>query len=139
MSLTQSVRDQVRGSVIPRTVIGPLVDTSTVAVVSSVPARNPAARATISGLTLDATAAHLARAALESVAYQTLDLLDAMRADMNGIGTGVTGAAAIASAAPFRLGSTSLRGDINGGGEVLRLRSSGGGVRITGIPRSASR
>ena len=39
-------------------------------------------------------------------------------------------------AAPFRQGSTSLRGDINGGGEVLRLRSSGGGVRITGIPRS---
>jgi DUF4097 and DUF4098 domain-containing protein YvlB len=28
-------------------------------------------------------------------------------------------------------GSTSLRGDLNGGGPVLRLRSSGGGVRIT--------
>ena len=29
----------------------------------------------------------------------------------------------------------SLRGDINGGGAMLRLRSSGGGVRITGIPQ----
>ena len=47
---------------------------------------NPGARATISGLTLDATAAHVARAALESVAYQTLDLLDAMRADTGGTG-----------------------------------------------------
>ena len=42
---------------------------------------NPHARGLICGLTLDATAAHLARAALESVAYQTLDLLDAMAAD----------------------------------------------------------
>ncbi len=41
----------------------------------------PDARGLICGLTLDATAAHLARAALESVAYQTLDLLDAMAAD----------------------------------------------------------
>ncbi len=39
---------------------------------------------------------------------------------------------------PFR-SSTSLRGDLNGGGAVLRLRSSGGGVRITGTPRSAAR
>ncbi len=42
---------------------------------------NPDARGLISGLTLDATAAHLARAALESVAYQTLDLINAMRED----------------------------------------------------------
>ena len=41
----------------------------------------PDARALICGLTLDATGAHLARAALESVAYQTLDLLAAMSAD----------------------------------------------------------
>ena len=41
----------------------------------------PDARALICGLTLDATGAHLARAALESVAYQTLDLLTAMTAD----------------------------------------------------------
>ena len=41
----------------------------------------PDARGLICGLTLDAGAAHLARAALESVAYQTLDLTDAMAAD----------------------------------------------------------
>jgi glycerol kinase len=41
----------------------------------------PHARGLISGLTLDVTGAHLARAALESVAYQTLDLTDAMAAD----------------------------------------------------------
>ncbi|GAA4711628.1 glycerol kinase GlpK [Sphingomonas lutea] len=39
------------------------------------------ARGAIHGLTLGAGAAHLARAALEAVAYQTLDLLEAMRAD----------------------------------------------------------
>jgi glycerol kinase len=42
---------------------------------------DPDARGLICGLTLDATAAHIARAALESVAYQTLDLADAMRRD----------------------------------------------------------
>ena len=42
---------------------------------------DPNARALISGLTLDATAAHLARAALESVAYQTYDLTSAMAKD----------------------------------------------------------
>jgi len=39
------------------------------------------ARGAIYGLTLGATGAHLARAALEAVAYQTLDLIEAMRAD----------------------------------------------------------
>lgn len=39
------------------------------------------ARGSIHGLTLGATAAHLARAALEAVAYQTLDLTDAMWGD----------------------------------------------------------
>ncbi len=43
---------------------------------------DPDARGLICGLTLDATAAHLARAALEAVAYQTMDLVDAMRADI---------------------------------------------------------
>ena len=38
----------------------------------------PDARGAIYGLTLDAGAAHLARAALESVAYQTFDLVEAM-------------------------------------------------------------
>ena len=42
---------------------------------------DPHARGLICGLTLDASASHIARAALESVAYQTLDLLDAMVAD----------------------------------------------------------
>jgi glycerol kinase len=39
------------------------------------------ARGLICGLTFDASGAHLARAALESVAYQTLDLVEAMRRD----------------------------------------------------------
>lgn len=39
------------------------------------------ARGAILGLTLGSTAAHVARAALESVAYQTMDLIDAMVAD----------------------------------------------------------
>jgi glycerol kinase len=41
----------------------------------------PAARGLICGLTLDAGSAHLARAALEAVAYQTLDLTEAMARD----------------------------------------------------------
>ncbi len=40
------------------------------------------ARATLSGLTRGTTRREIARAALESVGYQTRDLLDAMRADM---------------------------------------------------------
>jgi glycerol kinase len=44
---------------------------------------NPDARGLICGLTLDSTQAHVARAALESVAYQTLDLINAMREDAN--------------------------------------------------------
>ena len=39
------------------------------------------ARGTIMGLTRGSTAAHIARAALESIAYQSADLLNAMRAD----------------------------------------------------------
>ena len=42
---------------------------------------DPQARGLICGLTFSATAAHLARAALESVAYQTLDLARAMASD----------------------------------------------------------
>lgn len=40
---------------------------------------------------------------------------------------------------PFRKPTTSLRGDLNGGGETLRLRTSGGGVRILGARASAAR
>jgi glycerol kinase len=41
----------------------------------------PEARATITGLTRDSTAAHITRAALEAQAYQTLDLMEAMTND----------------------------------------------------------
>lgn len=42
---------------------------------------NPDARGLIAGMTLDTTADHIVRATLESIAYQTRDLVDAMRAD----------------------------------------------------------
>jgi len=42
---------------------------------------DPDARGAIFGLPLDATGAHLARAALEAVAYQTFDLMQAMARD----------------------------------------------------------
>jgi glycerol kinase len=42
---------------------------------------DPDARGAIFGLTLGATQAHLARAALEAVGYQSMDLADAMTAD----------------------------------------------------------
>ncbi len=41
------------------------------------------ARGTIAGLTRGSTKAHIARAALESIAYQTADVLDAMHQDAN--------------------------------------------------------
>ena len=47
------------------------------------------ARGAIFGLTLDATGAHLARAALEAVAYQTFDLVEAMEKDGGAQGTAV--------------------------------------------------
>jgi glycerol kinase len=42
---------------------------------------NQDARGTITGLTRGSTASHIARAALESIAYQTMDVLKAMEAD----------------------------------------------------------
>ena len=42
---------------------------------------NPDARGTMVGLTRGTKAAHIARAALESIAYQTMDVLKAMEAD----------------------------------------------------------
>ena len=42
---------------------------------------DPDARGLIAGLTRGATAGHVARAALEGIAYQVADVLDAMRAD----------------------------------------------------------
>ena len=46
-----------------------------------VPHWDPYARGTIVGITRGTTSAHIARAALESIAYQVADLLDAMAAD----------------------------------------------------------
>ena len=43
---------------------------------------DPAARGLIAGLTRRSTAAHLARATLESIAHQVCDLIDAMNADL---------------------------------------------------------
>ncbi|MSP72097.1 MAG: glycerol kinase [Myxococcales bacterium] len=43
----------------------------------------PEARGLITGLTRGTTAAHLARATLEGIAYQTFDVLDAMQKDLN--------------------------------------------------------
>lgn len=45
---------------------------------------NPDARGALFGLTRDSGPKELARAALESVGYQTLDLIDAMRSDSGG-------------------------------------------------------
>lgn len=42
---------------------------------------NPNARGTISGITRGTTKAHIARAAVEAMAYQTKDVVDAMQAD----------------------------------------------------------
>ena len=46
---------------------------------------DPDARGAILGLTRDSGVAQIVRAALESVAYQTADLVDAMAADMRGV------------------------------------------------------
>ena len=45
------------------------------------PQWDPAARGTIVGLTRGSTRAHIARAALEGIAFQTADLIDAMQRD----------------------------------------------------------
>jgi len=44
---------------------------------------DPGARGLIYGLTRDSTAGHIARATLEGMAFQVVDLVDAMRADAN--------------------------------------------------------
>lgn len=49
------------------------------------PQWNAEARGAIVGLTRDTSAAHLVRAGLEAVAYQTADLLDALKADGAGL------------------------------------------------------
>ncbi|MBC7987888.1 MAG: glycerol kinase GlpK [Sphingomonadaceae bacterium] len=49
----------------------------------------PDARGLLTGMTLDTSAAHIVRATLESVAFQTRDLVDAMRADEAGETSGL--------------------------------------------------
>lgn len=44
---------------------------------------DPHARGALFGMTRDTTKAHIARAALESIAFQSVDLLDAMKKDSN--------------------------------------------------------
>lgn len=44
---------------------------------------NQHARGTVTGLTRGSNASHIARAAVESIAYQTMDVLNAMEADSN--------------------------------------------------------
>lgn len=46
------------------------------------------ARGAILGLTRGATRAHIVRAALEAIAFQTRDMVDAMRADLEALGPG---------------------------------------------------
>ena len=53
---------------------------------------DPDARGAIVGLTRDAGAAEIARAALDAVCYQTRDLLDAMARDMKAAGLGAPAA-----------------------------------------------
>jgi glycerol kinase len=44
---------------------------------------DPYARGSLTGITRGTTGGHIARAAIESIAFQSADLLDAMRADSN--------------------------------------------------------
>jgi glycerol kinase len=53
---------------------------------------DPGARGAIMGLTRDAGAAEIARAALDAICYQTRDLLDAMACDMKDAGLGAPSA-----------------------------------------------
>ena len=52
---------------------------------------NPDARGTMVGITRGTKAAHIARAALESIAYQTMDVLKAMEADAGYFNKRITG------------------------------------------------
>ena len=54
---------------------------------------DPDARGAILGLTRDTTAAHIVRAALEAVCFQTFDLMRAMDDDLNGAGHGAAATA----------------------------------------------
>jgi DUF4097 and DUF4098 domain-containing protein YvlB len=61
----------------------------------------------------------------------------ALSIDASSSGGGVT--ADVPVTVQGRISKDSLRGDLNGGGAVLRMRSSGGGVRIMSASRAATR
>ncbi len=101
---------------------------------------DPQARGLICGLTLDATADHLARAALEAVAYQTLDLADAMAAD-GGAATAARdpgrwrhGGERLVLPVPRRHAAGAGRASASSGGDGVRRRVPGrtGGRRMAG-------
>jgi glycerol kinase len=73
---------------------------------------DPYARGTIIGLTRDTTVAHIARAAVESMAYQSRDLLDAMQKD-----AGIT------------LGSLKVDGGAAANGPLLQFQAD-----LLGVP-----
>ena len=88
-AIVQWLRDGlglIRSSAEVEALAGSVADTGDVYFVPAfaglgTPHWDPAARGTIVGLTRGTTAAHLARAALESIAFQSADVLDAMQAD----------------------------------------------------------
>lgn len=88
-AVVQWLRDElgiIRSSADVEALAASVPDTNGVVVVPAfaglgAPHWNSDARGTITGLTRGSSAAHIARAALESIAYQTRDVLTAMRAD----------------------------------------------------------
>ncbi|MBE6633850.1 MAG: glycerol kinase GlpK [Ruminococcaceae bacterium] len=72
------------------------------------------ARASIQGLTRAATANHIVRAALEAMAYQTVDVLDAMRQE-----------------APFPIGSIRVDGGAAANNFLLQFQSDVLGIPLT--------
>jgi glycerol kinase len=88
-AVVQWLRDElgiIRSSADVEALAATVPDTNGVVVVPAfaglgAPHWNSDARGTITGLTRGSNAAHIARAALESIAYQTRDVLTAMQAD----------------------------------------------------------
>jgi glycerol kinase len=75
---------------------------------------DPHARGAIFGLTRGTTAAHLARATLEAIAFEVRDVIDVMTAEMAAVGAATTGAAAT--------GARSLRVDGGATGNDLLMQ-----------------
>ena len=88
-AVVQWLRDSlgiIKSSAEVETLAGQVSDSEGVYVVPAfaglgAPHWNQHARGTITGLTRGSSAAHIARAALDSIAYQTMDVLKAMEAD----------------------------------------------------------